>query len=219
MLKPIFILSILSLMILSACSTSSQPESVDTSKFTCDDSVYQLSCPTEGAKIAILKTSLGVIKFRLFPDDVAETVNNFETLANQGKYDNSPFHRVIKDFMIQTGDFENGDGTGGYSYKGPGTTIDEEFSPKLRHLAQAVSMAKTSLPSTTGSQFFIVHAKDGTPWLDDIHSVFGQVYYGTEVVDKIANLETDPGDRPKDVPVIEKALVTTFGSAEDNEYQ
>ena len=121
--------------------------------------------------------------------------------------------------MIQGGDFENKDGTGGHSYLGAGTTIAEEFSEKLKHLQWTVSMAKIPAPHTTGSQFFIVHNAQGTPHLDNVHSVFGQVYQGTEVVDKIANVATGPKNRPIDEVLIEKAVVTTFGSSEDNQFK
>jgi peptidyl-prolyl cis-trans isomerase B (cyclophilin B) len=144
----------------------------------------------------VLQTSKGDIHMDVYPKLVPETAQNFLFLAKENKYDGVIFHRVIKDFMIQTGDFENFNGTGGHSYKGEGTTIDEEFNPKLRHVYGAVSMAKTNMPSSTGSQFFIVQSKTGTPHLDDLHSVFGMVTKGMDVVEKIANSKKDQLDRP-----------------------
>ena len=156
--------------------------------------------------VAIIETNFGTIKAEL-SQKVPETYKNFVTLAKDGKYDGVSFHRVIGDFMIQTGDFENGNGTGGHSYKGPDTTIDEEFHPSLRHTYGALSMAKTALPSTTGSQFFIVQNKQGTSWLDDQHSVFGHVVDGMDVVEQIATLPTDINDRPLREAIIESITI------------
>ena len=156
--------------------------------------------------VAIIETNFGTIKAEL-SQKVPETYKNFVTLAKEGKYDGVSFHRVIGDFMIQTGDFENGNGTGGHSYKGPDTTIDEEFHPSLRHTYGAFSLAKTALPSTTGSQFFIVQNKQGTSWLDDQHSVFGHVVDGMDVVEQIATLPTDINDRPLREAIIESITI------------
>lgn len=144
----------------------------------------------------VFDTTEGEIHAELYPDLVPETVKNFVELAKNNKYDGVIFHRVIKDFMIQTGDFENFNGTGGHSYKGEGTTIDEEFDPNLKHVYGAISMAKTPLPSTTGSQFFIVQNQSGALPLDNQHSVFGMVKKGMHVVEKIAASKTGANDRP-----------------------
>ncbi len=148
------------------------------------------------AKTILIKTNLGDMRAEIYPDKVPETAKNFCYHIEKQNYDNNIFHRVIKDFMIQTGDFENHNGTGGYSYKGPGTTIAEEFHKDLSHQYGALSMAKTMFPSTTGSQFFIVHAKEGTPWLDQQHSVFGQVVDGLDILEQIAEAETKAEDVP-----------------------
>lgn len=108
--------------------------------------------------------------------------------------------------MIQTGDFENGDGTGGYSYKGPGTSIEDEFAKGLSHKRGTVSMANRG-PNTGGSQFFIVQAEDGTPWLDGKHSIFGQVTAGMDIVDRIATAEKDINDRPVEDVLIESVVI------------
>lgn len=143
---------------------------------------------------AIIETTLGDITVELYGKQAPKTVENFITLAKEGKYNRTPFHRVIKDFMIQTGDFENQNGTGGYSYKGPGTVIPDEFAAELTHSKGALSMANRG-PNTGGSQFFIVHA-ESTPWLDGKHSIFGHVIEGLDIVDKLATVETDMGDEP-----------------------
>ncbi len=128
---------------------------------------------------AVMKTSKGPIKLRLFADMAPVTVANFVNLANRGYYDNLTFHRVIPDFMIQGG-CPRGTGTGG-----PGYQFEDECSPKLRHDAPGkLSMANAG-PGTNGSQFFITHIE--TPWLDGKHTVFGAVVDSAdqEVVDAI----------------------------------
>lgn len=154
----------------------------------------QMAAPQAGDTIATITTTKGVIKARIFTCDVPEIAKNFVTHANNNFYDGIIFHRVIKDFMIQTGD-PLGTGMGGYSYQGEGTKLNDEFSPNLRNVRGALSMANSG-PNTNGSQFFIVQAEEGTPWLDLKHSVFGQVYEGMDVVDAIANAETDDADKP-----------------------
>lgn len=146
----------------------------------------------------IIKTSLGDMQAELYPELVPDTVKNFCYHIAEKNYDDIVFHRVIKDFMVQTGDFENHNGTGGYSYKGPGTNIPEEFHPELQHDYGVLSMANTGMPVSTGSQFFIVQAKQGTSWLDNKHSVFGKVTEGLEILEQIATAETGAMDRPRE---------------------
>lgn len=116
---------------------------------------------------AIIKTTKGDIRIRLFPDDAPLTVLNFVNLARQGFYDNLTFHRVIPNFMIQGG-CPLGTGTGG-----PGYRFIDEFSPKLRHSKPGILSMANAGPNTNGSQFFITHV--ATPWLDNRHTVFGEV--------------------------------------------
>ncbi len=142
-------------------------------------------------KNVVLHTDKGDIVIKLLPDSAPKTVESFWKLARDGKYDNVPFHRVIKDFMIQTGDYENHNGTGGKSWFG--TPMKNEIDPKLTHKRGMVSMANAG-PDTNGSQFFIVH-KD-SPFLDGSYSIFGEVIKGMDVVDKIAETKTLPGDKP-----------------------
>src|SRR3989339_620653 len=103
--------------------------------------------PQEGEQIAVLFTQYGTIKIRLFPDQAPKMVKNFTTLAKDKKYDGTIFHRVVKEFVIQGGDFTNANGTGGYSYKGPGNQLEDEISPDLKHIRGAVSMANAG-PNT-----------------------------------------------------------------------
>ena len=181
----------------------------------------QLATPKSGDTVAIIKTNMGDIKVKFFPEHAPKAVENFTTHAKNGYYDNIIFHRVIKDFMIQGGD-PTGTGMGGESIWG--RSFEDEFSPELHNLRGALSMANAG-PCTNGSQFFIVHASTvpdgitdqmkqlpesypadcveayekvgGTPWLDYHHTVFGQVYEGMDVVDAIAKAQTDGRDKPQ----------------------
>ncbi len=145
-----------------------------------------------------LETNKGNITLELFNDKAPKTVENFEKLVKQGFYDGTIFHRVIKDFMIQGGDPE-GTGMGG-----PGYIIKDEFNKDLKHDRGVISMANSG-PNTGGSQFFITVIS--TPWLNNKHAVFGKVVEGMDVVDDIANAETEDGDRPAEEIKILKAKV------------
>ena len=129
-------------------------------------------------KVATIETNKGRIRLQLEDGKVPKTVENFEKLAKQGFYDGLKFHRVIADFMIQTG-CPQGTGTGGPGYK-----FGDEFHKELKHNGPGVLSMANSGPNTNGSQFFITHV--ATPWLDGKHSVFGRVLEGQDVVDSIA---------------------------------
>lgn len=146
-----------------------------------------------------IQTSAGKIVAELYADETPKTVENFLTLSKKGFYDGILFHRVIPDFMIQTGDPE-GTGRGG-----PGYQFADEFSPSLKHdRAGMLSMANSG-PNTNGSQFFITVVP--TPWLDRKHSIFGSVTEGLDVVKAIANAPADHNDKPKKTLKIEKITV------------
>jgi len=146
---------------------------------------------------AIIKTNKGDIKVALYHDQTPITVENFVKLAQDGFYDDVKFHRVIEDFMIQTGDPQtkgkdgkdfvytpDGSGLPIAGTGGPGYTIQDEFRANLKHnIAGILSMANTGQPNTGGSQFFITHLP--TPWLDNKHTIFGRVLEGQDVVDSI----------------------------------
>lgn len=151
-------------------------------------------------KTVTLQTSKGNITIELFESQVPALTENFYWLAKSGKYNNVPFHRVIDGFMIQAGDFENQDGTGGSGFKTK--YLPDEFTEGLTHTRGVVSMANKG-PDTNGSQFFIVQ-EDAT-FLDGRHSIIGQVIRGMEVVDTIAKAETDLTDRPVEDILIKKA--------------
>jgi peptidyl-prolyl cis-trans isomerase B (cyclophilin B) len=141
-------------------------------------------------KIATIETSRGTIKLKLHADKAPKTVANFEKLARQGFYNGLKFHRVIDNFMIQTG-CPKGTGTGDPGYK-----FDDEFHPDLKHSGPGVLSMANAGPNTNGSQFFITHV--ATPWLDGKHSVFGQVLEGQSVVNVIKQ-----GDVMKSVTIEE----------------
>jgi len=133
------------------------------------------------------------IKLELYPEVAPITVENFEKLVKEGFYDGLIFHRVIKGFMIQGG---CPDGTG---MGGPGHTIKGEFARNgvrnpLKHTRGVISMARSMMPNSAGSQFFIMH--EDAPHLDGSYAAFGSVVEGIEVVDEIANVKTDMSDRP-----------------------
>lgn len=184
---------------------------------------YQVGGIKEGDPLAIIKTNMGDIKIKLFPDKAPKAVENFITHAKDGYYDDVIFHRVMDDFMIQGGDPE-GTGYGGESIWGE--YFEDEFANELRHFRGALSMANAG-SNTNGSQFFIVQTKNimqnyitameqykypediietykkgGTPDLDGRHTVFGHVYEGMDVVDKIAAVKVDEKDKPLEDVVI-----------------
>jgi peptidyl-prolyl cis-trans isomerase B (cyclophilin B) len=128
-------------------------------------------------KVATIVTNRGTIRAKLHADKAPRTVANFEKLAAEGFYDGLKFHRVIADFMIQTG-CPQGTGTGG-----PGYNFKDEFHKDLKHAGPGVLSMANSGPNTNGSQFFITHV--ATPWLDGKHAVFGQVIEGQKVVNSV----------------------------------
>lgn len=204
----------------------------------------QYSELTEGEDIAVITVrDYGTIKVRFFKEQAPKAVENFIKLAEEGFYDELNFHRVIVDFMIQGGD-PKGNGSGGESYWGG--TFEDEFDPSLRNFNGALSMANKGA-DTNGSQFFIVQNSKkytdkeldqfekqagikmpelvrekykevgGTPWLDDQHTVFGQVIEGMDVVDKIANCKVtywsqqeEQPSKPVDEVLIESVKIEKY---------
>lgn len=225
-------LFILLLGSLAACGQTEKKEEVEEQEVTEsielseDPSDYpQLTTEVaDNEALVIMNTTLGSIKMKLFPNIAPKTVENFLTHAEEGYYDGVIFHRVINNFMIQGGDPE-GTGRGGESIYGK--AFEDEFSNVLFNFRGALSMANAG-PGTNGSQFFIVQSpmadevelnrekefkyasviqdaykvRGGTPFLDQKHTVFGQVIEGMDTVDKIAEVET-ASERPVDDVVIE----------------
>jgi len=215
------------------------------------DGFAQLNGPKKGDTVAVMTTSMGVIKFQLFPEHAPKTVENFTTHAKNGYYDNMIFHRVIEDFMIQGGD-PLGNGTGGESIWGK--PFEDELTPQLHNIRGALSMANSG-QDTNSSQFFIVQAPadvfpegyyeplredkdvelewfDGTKitvkdlWqepfiqvyekeggaqsLDFVHTVFGQVYEGMDVVDAIIAVPKTLNDRGEEAIPIDPIYILSI---------
>ncbi len=160
------------------------------------------SSTTTKHSAATLHTTLGDIHLTLYTELVPKTCKNFVGLAKKGYYDNVIFHRIIKKFMLQTGD-PLGDGTGGESRWGG--NFEDEFHPSLNHSKPfTLSMANAG-PNTNGSQFFITTVP--TPWLDRKHTVFGKVEAGMDVVKRIEEVKVDKNDKPRqDVRIINVSL-------------
>ncbi len=260
---------------MAACNNDDRPKAQEVGTAYEDKEVgFQLEKPAKGEQIVIMHTSMGDISIRLFPEAAPKAVDNFIKLSQKGYYDGLTFHRVIADFMIQTGD-PKGDGTGGESASGK--DFEDEFDTKLLNLRGALAMANSGV-NTNGSQFFINQAKPGqfdrtahdydksmetyhkyyddgysayfssfeaffnqmvgqvTPLSYEVpeevwkiyektggnihldgawresggHTVFGQVFEGLDVVDKIAAVSTDENDKPTTPVTITTMEVTTY---------
>ncbi|MEM0140355.1 MAG: peptidylprolyl isomerase [Ferroplasma sp.] len=146
----------------------------------------------------VLETSLGDIEIELFDNDMPVTAGNFKKLVEQGFYNNTIFHRVIPDFMIQGGD-PTGTGMGGPGYK-----IKDEFSKNNKNDRGTIAMANAG-PNTGGSQFFINVVNNN--YLDKMHPVFGKVVKGLDVADKISKVKRDRNDKPVEKITIKKARI------------
>lgn len=199
-------------------------------------SLEQLELPEKGEEIVVMETNYGIIKMRLFPGVAPKAVENFKTHVENGYYDGLTFHRVIDGFMIQGGD-PLGTGVGGESIWGE--PFEDEFHINYHNFRGALSMANAG-PNTNGSQFFIVQRNTveeslidqmsqiggeggfseavvkaygelgGTPHLDYRHTVFGQVFEGMDVVDKIAAVKTDLNDKPIQPVIILKVEIAEY---------
>lgn len=150
-----------------------------------------------------------IMKAELYPQIAPNTVNNFISLINKGFYNGLIFHRVIEGFMIQGGDPE-GTGMGGPGYGIKGEFAQNGFSNDLKHSAGVLSMARSMMPDSAGSQFFIMH-KDA-PHLDGAYAAFGKITEGMDVVNKIAAVNTDYSDRPLEEQKMKTVTVETFGT-------
>ena len=151
---------------------------------------------------AILKTRHGDIKIKLFEKDAPKTCENFITHIKNGYYDGLIFHRVIREFMIQGGD-PTGTGRGGESIWGK--PFKDEFSPNLKFDRKGLLAMANAGPNTNGSQFFITTVE--TPWLNNHHTIFGEVVEGYEAVEKIENCRTGFMDKPTEDQKIKKAEI------------
>lgn len=147
-------------------------------------------------------------KAELYPEIAPQSVNNFVSLIKKGFYDGLIFHRVIPGFMIQGGD-PDGTGMGGPGYSIKGEFSSNGFKNDLKHTKGVLSMARSMMPDSAGSQFFIMH--ETSPHLDGEYAAFGKITEGQEFVDAIATVGTDYSDRPVTPQVMKTVTVETFG--------
>ena len=213
------------LFILSACASSNSSQSVIPAKATCaacqEKAQTTLAAPVKPAPVAApaavsvsptptqkeegivkvnIETTLGLVEVKLFAAEAPKTVENFVKLAEKGFYNGIIFHRVIPDFMVQTGD-PTGTGMGG-----PGYQFADEFTAKQKHSKPGILSMANSGPGTNGSQFFITVAP--TPWLDGKHSVFGEVTGGMDIVKQISMVNRDRSDKPiKEIKMIKVTVL------------
>lgn len=150
-----------------------------------------------------------IIKAELYPDIAPNTVNNFISLVKKGYYDGLIFHRVINGFMIQGG-CPDGTGMGGPGYSIAGEFAQNGFQNDLKHTEGVLSMARSMMPNSAGSQFFIMHKN--SPHLDGAYAAFGKVIEGQDIVDKIATTQTDYSDRPLARQMMKAVTVDCFGT-------
>ena len=163
---------------------------------------YAKDKPSMNAKkspIVVIETTQGTLEVTLKPDVAPKTCENFLGHVRSGYYEGTTFHRIIKSFMIQGGD-PLGNGTGGESiWK---RNFEDEFSPSVKFDKTGLLAMANRGPNTNGSQFFITTAL--TPWLNNKHTIFGEVTKGYDVVQKLENVKTRPGDRPVETQKIVK---------------
>ena len=158
--------------------------------------------------VTIKMNSGKVIKAELYPEIAPNTVNNFISLVKKGYYNGLTFHRVIYGFMIQGG-CPDGTGMGNPGYSIKGEFLGNGFKNDLKHTEGVLSMARSMMPNSAGSQFFIMHKN--APHLDGQYAAFGKVIEGMDVVNEIAECDTDYSDKPLDPQVMEEVTVDTFG--------
>lgn len=204
------VLIILFLATFSGCTVCKAPTIIDNENGGCcndfnDD--YKCDAPlntdigeNKMNPTVTIETTLGTIKAELFLDKAPITAGNFIKLAKKGFYNGIKFHRVIPNFMVQTGD-PQGSGIGG-----PGYNIKDEFNPDLTHEGPGILSMANSGPNTGGSQFFITEVS--TPWLDGKHAVFGKVIEGIEVVHEIASVGRDGRDMPLEDVVMSNVTIS-----------
>ncbi len=166
---------------------------------------FEIIDATKAIKAEIEMENGGMIALELYPDKAPITVSNFVYLANQGFYDGLIFHRVIEGFMIQGGDPE-GTGMGGPGHRIKGEFLANGVANPIRHERGVISMARSGMPDSAGSQFFIMHAD--AFYLDGQYAAFGKVTAGMEEVDRIASVATDMNDRPLEEMKIKSIRIT-----------
>lgn len=162
---------------------------------------------TQNPIVTIEMENGGIVKAELYPELAPNTVNNFISLIKKGYYNGLIFHRVINGFMIQGGCPE-GTGMGGPGYSIKGEFSENGFENNLKHTEGVLSMARSMMPDSAGSQFFIMHKT--SPHLDGAYAAFGKVTEGMDVVNRIAETATDYSDRPLEEQIMKTVTVDTF---------
>ena len=192
-----------------ACTKSKQKTNENKNTNTVSEQNSEENKYSKGTHHAeIVIKDYGTIQLELYADTAPITVANFAKLADEGFYDGLTFHRIISGFMIQGG-CPQGTGMGGPGYSIKGEFSSNGFTNNLRHERGVISMARTMMPNSAGSQFFIMHKN--SPHLDGQYAGFGRVIEGMDVVDEIANTPVDRGDRPKADQRIKTMTVEKFG--------
>lgn len=199
----VFFLSLVLPLLLSGCGTTkSEPSNEE------NTTQAKVISPDDYPIVTITMEDNSTITLELYPDKAPNTVNNFVSLVNKGFYDGLIFHRIIPDFMIQGGD-PNGNGTGGPGYSIKGEFSENGFENDLKHERGVISMARSQLPDSAGSQFFIMVAD--APHLDGEYAPFGKVIEGMDVVDKIVSSKRDKNDKPVEEIKMKQVTVDTKG--------
>lgn len=194
------IIIVIVVLLIGWASNGQGKESTDATKIITQNNMTETK-----SQIVTIETSLGNIEMELYADKAPKTVENFLELARRGFYDNTKFHRVIKDFMIQGGDpYTKGEDKGAYGTGGPGYKFADE--PNDLPMVRGMLAMANSGPNTNGSQFFIVTAVE-TPWLTGKHTVFGKVISGMETVDKIESSKVNENDLPLTPVVISRVVI------------
>ncbi|MDR4315091.1 peptidyl-prolyl cis-trans isomerase [Niallia circulans] len=199
----VFFLSLVLLLLLSGCGTTKSEPSKEE-----NTTQAKVISPDDYPIVTITMEDNSTITLELYPDKAPNTVNNFVSLVNKGFYDGLIFHRIIPDFMIQGGD-PNGNGTGGPGYSIKGEFSENGFENDLKHERGVISMARSQLPDSAGSQFFIMVAD--APHLDGEYAPFGKVIEGMDVVDKIVSSKRDKNDKPVEEIKMKQITVDTKG--------
>ncbi|KAF7490282.1 Peptidyl-prolyl cis-trans isomerase-like 1 [Sarcoptes scabiei] len=160
----------------------------------------------------MIETSLGTFAVELYWNEAPKTCKNFAELSRRGYYDNTKFHRIIPDFIVQGGD-PTATGRGGQSIYGP--TFEDEITPLLKHTGAGILSMANAGPNTNGSQFFITLAP--TQHLDGKHTIFGRVYSNLAVVQKLGRIPTDKNDRPTQNVIIKRAFIPAIERVQNEE--